>query len=429
MLIEFSVANFRSFKERQTFSMVASKNKELEETHTFVAPISGGRDSIRLLRSVAIYGANAAGKTNLLLAMDAMCIVVLRSALAQTRGARMPFAPFMLDAKIKEAPSEFEVHFIVGEVRYQYGFSATPERVIEEWLFAYPRGRAQHWFGREWDSKSEKYNWEFSASFKGEKELWKKSTRENALFLSTAVQLNSEQLRPLYDWFHNNTLLSHHAQQDPRISAFACAEGEKEKILSFLKSADLGVHDVVANIKKPDPDMYLDDGMLFDNDMSYEEKQITLQEQGVPSTIEVKTVYSDNTGKPVSFSWEQEATGTQKVFSLAAFWLRMQKNNRVVCVDELHIHLHLALAKFLVARFHNGQSNPNNSQLIFTTHETSMLNQEFLRRDQIWFCEKNEEKATEVYPLSDFHPRKGRENLELGYISGVYGAVPYIREL
>ncbi|MDA8002520.1 MAG: ATP-binding protein [Alphaproteobacteria bacterium] len=422
MLIEFSVANFMSFKERQTFSMVASKNKELEETHTFVAPISGGRDSTRLLRSAAIYGANAAGKTNIVFAISAMQQMVTKSAAEKLQGERLKLMiPFKLDSKKRNEPSEFEMHFIVGGVRYQYGFAGNEERFLEEWLISFPRGRARRWFDRTWNRKTKKYEWSFSPSFKGEKDLWKKSTRENALFLSTAVHLNSEELRPLYDWFRNNEYLSQQAQQDPDASARSCTEGEKEKILEFLKSADLDIHDVLVKMKEFDHDM-------LPGNMSEEVKKAILKEMEGAKITELKAVHLDNTGQPVSIDWGHESSGTQKMFSLAAFWLSVLEKNRVVFLDELHGHLHTALVKFLVARFHNGQSNPNNSQLIFTTHETALLNQKFLRRDQIWFCEKNEEKATKVYPLTDFHPRKGRENLELGYISGVYGAVPYVRE-
>ncbi|CAJ2376695.1 MAG: RloA protein [Arenicellales bacterium IbO2] len=399
MLIEFSVANFFSFKERQTFSMVASKNKELEETHTFVAPISGGRDSIRLLRSAAVYGANAAGKTNLLFAIEAMQRMVVESASEQLPGEQLKrMIPFKLDSKKRNEPSEFEIHLIADGVRYQYGFAANEARVVEEWLIAFPHGRAQRWFDRTWNSKTQKYKWDFGASFKGAKELWKKSTRENALFLSIAVRLNSEQLWPLYDWFRKYMSMSAqvHRDTDPTVSSLE--EGGKEKVLDFLKSADLDIHDVLVE-KKPG------------------------------QTVQMNTVHLDKAGKRVSFPWLYESNGTQKIFSLAAGWLRIQETNRVVGIDELHIHMHLALAKFLVAWFHSDRSNPNNSQLIFTTHETSLLDQNFLRRDQIWFCEKTKDNATSLYPLTDFHPRKGRENLELGYRSGVYGAVPYIREL
>ncbi len=200
MLIEMSVANFRSFSGEQTFSLVKGKGDELLSTNTFEATAV---NNIELLRSAAIYGPNASGKSNLLLALGTMKQVVLESAVNLQRGDKLPVMPFRLSAETRQQPSEFEVTFVVGSVRYQYGFAASTERIHEEWLLAYPKGRAQRWFGRAWNVDDQRYDWELGSNLTGEKQLWQKSTRANALFLSTAVQLNSEQLQPIFDWFKN----------------------------------------------------------------------------------------------------------------------------------------------------------------------------------------------------------------------------------
>ena len=394
MLIEFSVANFMSIKERQTFSMVASKSTELVDTHTFDAPVLADGAGVKLLRSAAIYGANAAGKTNLLLALYIVREMVTKSALEKLRGDPLPTKPFALDAGMRNAPGEFEIHFIVEGVRYQYGFSATQERVIEEWLIAYPHNRAQRWFDRKWSPENRTYQWEFSAFLTGEKNIWKKTTRENALFLSTAVQLNSQQLQPLYDWFKGAKFLSA-VSEHLRLSISLCGKGKKGEVLNFLKAADLDI-----------------------DDLRTEEKNFS----------RIETVHLDTDGKPVVFDFADESSGTRKIFAFAGYWIEVLEKGGVIFIDELHDHLHFNLVRFLVKLFHSDKTNPYNAQLVFTTHETSQLNQEFMRRDQIWFCEKNKNSATVVYPLSDFRPRKGRENLELGYLSGAYGALPYIRE-
>jgi len=423
MLIQFSVANFFSIKERQTFSMVASKSTELEETHTFVAPISGGRSEMHLLRSAAVYGANAAGKTNLMLAMDKMHEVVIESASDRVRGEALPVTPFALDAKTRTAPSEFEMHFIVDEVRYQYGFTATKERVVDEWLIAYPRGRGQHWFSREWSSENKAHKWGFSASFAGKKNLWQDATRDNALFLSTAVQLNSKQLLPLYDWFKKSARPN--SVQEMALfgpGAALLASIEKEKILKFLKVADLGIHDL--RIQEQD----LVSSNVLSGNMPEDLRRALSENMKGEKFLKITTAHLDTEGKPVTFHFGAESAGTKKIVTSSGLWIDALENGRTVFVDELHESLHVELVKFLVNFFHRDQTNPHNAQLIFTTHETSLLNQEFLRRDQIWFCEKNETSATVLYPLTDFHPRKWRENLELAYLSGAYGAVPYIRD-
>ena len=421
MLIEFSVANFMSIKERQTISMVASKSTELVDTHTFDAPVSAGGAGVKLLRSAAIYGANAAGKTNLLLAIRNMREIVTKSALEKHRGDPLPTKPFSLDAKMRNAPGEFEIHFIVEGVRYQYGFSATQERVIEEWLIAYPRNRAQRWFDRKWSPKNRTYQWGFSAFLTGEKNIWKKTTRENALFLSTAVQLNSQQLQPLYDWFKGAKFLFDVLDQNLRISISLYDKGKKGKVLDFLKAADLDIDDLRVEEKN------FSRNDLPEN-MPKQMEQAILEEMKGKAIYEIETVHLDTDGKPVVFDLADESSGTMKIFAFAGYWIEALENGGVIFIDELHDHLHFNLIKFLVKWFHSNETNPHNAQLVFTTHETSQLNQEFMRRDQIWFCEKNKNSATVVYPLSDFRPRKGRENLELGYLSGAYGALPYIRE-
>ena len=418
MLIEFSVANFMSIKERQTFSLVASKSTDMADTHTFDASLAAGKNNIRLLRSAAIYGANAAGKTNLLLAFKTMRSVVVKSGLEQLRGGPLPARPFMLDSKTRNAPSEFEMHFIADGVRHQYGFSITQEQVREEWLIAYPRNRAQRWFERTWSSDKREYEWEFGAFLSGEKSLWKKSTRDNALFLSTAVQLNSQQLQPLYDWFTNNT-------PSPGSLALNCNPGSspygKEKVLNFLRAADLDIDDLYVKKKALSRDE-------LPRDLPEHVQQFFVKEMESEAVYEIATVYTDTDGKPVTLDFGDESMGTRKMFAFAGYWIDALNKGRVIFVDELHEHLHLKLVKFLVELFHNDKTNPHNAQLVFTTHETAMLDQKIMRRDQIWFCEKNKRGETAVYPLTDFSPRKGRENLELGYLSGAYGALPYIRE-
>jgi AAA15 family ATPase/GTPase len=181
---------------------------------------------------------------------------------------------------------------------------------------------------------------------------------------------------------------------------------EKTKLLDFLRAADLGIEDVIMK------------------EFSYE-----IEGLGNHKSLDIKTVHKGMDGELVNFDIDDESEGTQKLFSFAIPWMDSLAHGHVLVIDELHDNLHPRLVQFLVELFHNDESNPNNAQLIFTTHETSILNQEVFRRDQIWFCEKDEHQASTLYPLTDFSPRKGRENLELAYLSGRYGALPYVRPL
>ncbi len=424
MLIEFKVANFWSIKEPQTFSLVASKHKELMDSHTFDAQLAE-QSSIKLLRSAAIYGPNAAGKTNLVRALKVMKTIVRTSALEKSRGDKLPVVPFKLDPESRQTPSMFEVVFLLDGIRYQYGFSATVERIIDEWLYAFPKNRIQRWFRRTWNADEQKHDWESGAFLTGEKNVWQKSTRDNALFLSTAVQLNSRQLQPVYDWF-NNTLYCSESFEilalDPIFSASFCAEGgDKGKIVNFLIEADLGIDDVRATKEIFNP-------KDLPQDMADNVKQALIREMENKELYNVKTIHLDSHGESVEFDLENESDGTRKIFALAGPFLDSLERGHVVFIDELPDNLHPALLKFLVGLFNNKKTNPGNAQLIFTTHETHILNQNILRRDQVWFCEKDSTRATRVFPLTDFRPRKMRENLEAAYLSGRYGAVPYIPE-
>ena len=425
MLIEFKVSNFRSINETQTFSLVASKNKELMDSHTFNAQFTE-QSSIKLLRSAAIYGPNAAGKTNLIRALKVMETIVRTSALEKSRGDTLPVVPFKLHRESREAPSTFEVVFLVNGIRYQYGFSATVERIIEEWLFVFPKNRIQCWFERTWNANEQKHDWAFGTFLTGEKALWQKSTRENALFLSTAVQLNSQQLQPVYDWFNSTFYYADNSDLmdvAPIFSASFCAKGEnKGRIVNFLNEADLGIDDLRVtkeNFSPKDLPQFLPDKI----------KQVIIKEMENKERYGVKMIHQDNDGESIAFDMEDESDGTRKMFSLAGPFLDILERGHVVFIDELPDNLHPGLVKLLVGLFNNKRTNPSNAQLVFTTHETHILNQKILRRDQIWFCEKDGSRATKVFPLTDFRPRKMRENLEAAYLSGRYGALPYVPEL
>jgi len=420
MLVQFSVKNWRSIKEEQTLSLVKAKGEELVASNSFetTTPATGS-----LLRSLTIYGANASGKSNVIKAMRAMENIVLESASKWQQGDSIPVAPFLLDCDTKNEPSEFEVIFVASGVRYQYGFSATSERISEEWLLAFPLGRPQRWFSRLWDNENKTYSWEIGSSLTGQKQLWQESTRENGLFLSTAVQLNSQQLKPVYEWFKKTLRFADPSLLSPGFTASYCEKTEqRNEVLSFLKTADLCIDDVEVKSEN-----FSDKHLPID--MSEEQRAKILSEMKGNKIADIKTVHHTAQGESIPFDFEEESDGTQTIFAIAGPWLDTLKNGYVLFVDELHNNLHPKMVEYLVGLFHSNETNPNNAQLIFTSHETSILNQDVFRRDQIWFCEKNEGQATQLYPLTDFSPRKGRERFEASYLAGRYGALPYIRNL
>ncbi|MDY6992484.1 MAG: ATP-binding protein [Pseudomonadota bacterium] len=416
MLIEFSVANFLSFKEKQTLSMVANNSKELETTNTFL-PI-GTAKLPRLLPAVGIYGANAAGKSNLLLAMGNMRRIILSSA--KESQVSEPIEGIIPHALGHHHPTEFEILFIVAGVRYQYGFAATQERITEEWLFAFPSGRPQQWLSRVYDTELKQYSWSINANqIKGKRQLWKEATRDNALFLSTAAQLNSKQLVSIFEWFKKNLQVGPTDSISPEKTFELCKKPEgKLKVLQFLNTADITVKNIELKEKE-----FNDLSDKLPNEL----KQILqILSNGTEKTKTMQVDFIHHTeDKDFQLPLQLESKGTTRLFKTAGTWLEVLEQGWVLCIDELESSLHPLMTAFLVSLFHNPEINQGQAQLIFTTHDTYVLDNDFLRRDQIWFVEKDTNQNTCLYPLSDFKPRK-HEALQKGYLMGRYGALPYV---
>lgn len=434
MLIRFKVANYRSIRETQKLSMVPATAREHIENHT--SP-SGVREPERLLRSAVIYGPNAAGKSNVLKALQFMQRLVVNSAIAPPT-AESPYDPFRLSAATREAPSEFEAAFVQEDTLYEYGFKLTAERVYEEWLDEYPRGRGRRLFSRKFDSQKRDYDWNFSALFKGNRSLWRDSTRENALFLSTAAQLNSVQLLPVSAWFQRRLVFVAGVtgfNTGLTLSLLKSTEG-KNRLLPFIREADPGISDVElqhetfpgmrvgSNVGFGGAGMVIQ-GSGFAGPLLFDQPS----PDGSPAVAKIsfahKTIDGDGL---VKFDLAQESAGTQALFMTAGAWLNVLRSGEVLLFDEIDTSLHPLLTRFLVHQFHSDETNPNSAQLIFTTHDTTLLNHAVFRRDQVWFVEKGGDNATRLYPLTEFHPRND-EALERSYLRGRYGALPVLDDV
>ena len=414
MLIEFCVENYRSIKDEARLSLLAGSMREHLDANVVTPLLNEGVTAVPLVRSAAIYGPNAGGKTNLIMGLAAMRDAVLFSS---SRQDPLPLTPFALDDAYRARPTTFDVTAIVEGVRYQYGFSATRDEIAEEWLYAWPRGRVQTWFERSKTSTGEQFK--FSDKLRGDKEVWRRATRSDALFLSTAVGLNSVQLKPLFDWFKTRLHVAGLGGWSGSYSIECCLGPRKREIVAFLQTADLALEDVRVEEKAFSTEM-IPDSMP-------EEVRERVKEMVGETVYEVNMVHRSRNGEPVEMDFDDESHGTQKMFALAGPWLDSLEKGYVVAIDELHDNLHPALVKFLVDQFNNPDVNVGGAQLVFTTHDTSILSQDVFRRDQIWFCERNKHHETALFPLSKFHPRKGVENLERSYLAGRYGAVPYVR--
>lgn len=414
MLVEFRVKNFRSLRDEQTLTLMASKDKTFEDTHTLT---TGLKAAPSLLRSAVVYGANAGGKSNLIKAMQYMRGVVLESATVIQPGQTFAVQPFRLDVLSVNQPTEFEVTFILDEVRYQYGFAMTTQRIVSEHLLVYKAFKPQRWFERHFDDKSGKDVYEFGPGLKGAKSLWEGATRPNALFLSMAVQLNSEAMRPVFNWFSTGLVIfNEQAQLSPQtsIQMLKHADGRKQ-ICEFLTAADISIADIeVVTRKVPGQAVHFDlvAGKTEVRSEEVEEHQLRFS-------------HVTEQGRAV-FDLMDESNGTRNLLFLTGPVLDILKKGLTLVIDELDTSLHTLLVRELVRLFHRPEVNTGGAQLIFTTHDTSLLDApDLFRRDQVWFVEKDMDQASTLVALSEFSPRKN-EALERGYLMGRYGGIPFL---
>lgn len=429
MLIEFGVSNFRSILTRQTLSMAASQDK----AHVQRNLSSAKGSDLKLLRSAVIYGANAAGKSNLLRALETLRQLVQNSATNVQEGQRLPVTPFLFSKVSTAQPTEFEIIFTGDEdIRYHYCCVLNAERVIKEWLVAYPQGRAQRWFEREFVAKTKIYKWWFGPNFKAERaerKVWQDFTRSNALFLSTAIQLNNAQLRPVFIWITQKLIvIAPGVSLNPFLSLeLLRQEGGQKQLMHYMRAADIGIdrlelreEDTAPAIAGPLP--------LGAMRVHFE---VNLPPGAAPMAQKQFRVLAwhkvQGSKEEVSLDFVDESDGTQKLFEFVGGWLRALEWGATLLVDELDRSLHPHMTRFLVGLFHS-QTNVKNAQLVFTTHDTTLLDTELMRRDQIWFVEKDQERSSRFYSLLDYSPRKD-EALERGYLKGRYGAIPFIGSL
>lgn len=415
MLVEFRVKNFRSLRDEQVLSLVASTDKTLLDTHALG---TGLKVAPHLLKSAVVYGANASGKSNLIKALQYMQGVVQESASLQPGQTFDRLQPFKLDAASDSQPTEFEVTFILDSVRYQYGFAMNSKRIVSEHLLVYKAFKPQRWFERHFDPESGKDQYDFGAGLKGAKNLWEGATRPNALFLSMAVQLNSDALRPVFDWFANRLVIFN--EQSPLSPQFSVQmlkhEAQRKAICEFLRAADVSIADIEVATKQ---------AMVhtINFDLATGKREETAGEQSVD---EIKFHHVTEHGKAV-FDLADESGGTRNLLFLTGPILDILNRGLTLVVDELDTSLHTLLVQALVRLFHRTEVNTGGAQLIFTTHDTSLLDAYGLfRRDQIWFVEKRMDQSSSLYPLLEFSPRK-KEALERGYLQGRYGALPFLR--
>ncbi len=411
MLLEFKVSNYRSIGEEQIISLIpAPKQKDYEQNIIH-------KDKYSALNAIALYGANASGKSNILKAMSLLDKIIQISAKTSST-TKLPYDPFLLREDWKNKPTSFEVLFIIDEKRYRYGFEFDANEIQKEWLFRKSTGREVNLFEREREII------DVSSGYNGTKKLIDaaiEATRTNALFLSMCDTLNIEEAKSIMLWFKYFNMIDG-LNTTERFDTFELWDEYKEKIKQYMSSLSLGITDI--DIEKKIEEL---------------NPNVKRQSFSVSSQHRIYNSSADSTKEILLWNFhDRESAGTIQAFHLSGPILWTLANGGVLIIDEIEAKLHPIMTLNTINVFLNKESNPNNAQLIFATHDTNLLSYSKLRRDQIYFTEKNGWESTEFYSLSDFvyfgekngefvsEKERPDTDKEKRYIEGRYGAIPML---
>lgn len=427
MLIQLSVSNFRSFRKRQTLNMAASVQDKTLAQNCIPLEMPGVIPK-QWLKGAAIFGANASGKTTVLEGLKALARMVENSAKMTDPKEPIPvIEPFGLRPGAAEEPTAFEVVLVAEGVRYAYTVAATRERIWHESLRAYPTASAQTWFSRDWNAKSRSYEWtpDRPTGFKRDARL-EGDTLSNMLFLSKHIASNRTEMEPVFRWFKDRLNFLHLDAKWQLGGDFTLRHLHEKtplaaRIVELLRHADLGVTSARV-IEHAVPKELVEALRKMPSEMQEQMRERLKNPFYQP---ELTHRGADNTQFPLP--WDAESAGTHRLFALAGPWLSFLADGDVVCIDELDTSMHPLMAMELLRLLFNEKESPNRAQIIFTTHNPLLLDTTFMRRDQVWFTDKDNVGEGHLYPLTEYAPRK-KESLIRGYLSGRYGAVPFLRK-
>jgi AAA15 family ATPase/GTPase len=416
MVVEFSIENFKSFKAKQTFSLVAGISKELSSENTFEVT-----KDVRLLRSAVIYGANASGKSNFFEALTFFLNFSVNSGPSQQVGTSIDVHPFLFSKQTIQEPSAFELLFFLENregkpIRYRYGFTVNQEKVCNEYLFAVLNVQEVDLFTRE------EQTIKCSSTNFSEGEAAVNITRENASFLSVCAQINGDRAKDIVLFFQSlSTGLNNRKAQtllkldDPKY---------RERIVDFLRCADIQLLGVSS---KDVPYFY----PFHTSSGTIEKRQIMQKKVSYSHTL----YDNEEAVSSIDFDEEDESLGTNKLFKFAALLLESLDNGFPVFIDEFDSSLHPLILESILKLFNSSKNNKGNGQLVISCHAVHIMRKDLFRRDQIWLCEKDPYGATELYSLVEYVEPDTHESVRndaafnKNYLKGKYGGIPYINEI
>lgn len=418
-LLQFTVGNYRSFHQARTFSMVPNSIQDNPKECVIV------EGYYKYLTTAAVYGANSSGKSNLVMALGVMSNMVLNSVKLNDQDA-LDFDPFLLSEDSGNQPTHFEIVYLDDEeTRVRYGFEYTMKQIVREWLFVTKQNKKeQPYFVREEEGIG--VNESFFPEGVGREEL----TNDNRLFISLVAQLGGAFSKSVLEFFGYgyNVIsgLSNRGYAGLTERQFQNKEAEAADALQFFKDLQLGFIDIET----------VEQDLILSEDMPNELK-LRLNGKKAIDVFTMHNIYNAEGGVigKQRFRFNNcESQGTQKLFDLAGPLFDSLRHGRLLVVDELDAKMHPLISQHIIKLFNSEKTNPYHAQLIFTTHDTNLLSSHLLRRDQIWFTEKDKKESTDLYSLMhivlpDGTKPRGDGNLERNYIKGRYGAIPYLKTI
>ncbi|MCL6751348.1 AAA family ATPase [Nostoc sp. CCCryo 231-06] len=419
MLVDFTVENYRSIKEPVTLSAVAqkqsdrqtsqsSKRKRVKSDHEIAPGYHVEGWDIELLPVLAIFGANASGKSNVIQALDYLLLMMSQGIQEVVKFQRIfkyaKLDPFKLDSISAHTPTKFELRTIFGNTIYTYYLVINQNHVISENLdYALnTTKRTRRLFHRKWDEASKKLIWKTGDDFVGPHNQLQHNIRENDLFITTLLKLKIDKIESFLTWLRTGWRGLNLGNEDLDIAAITSIENASvfkellEKTLDIVRKFDTGLSRI--ELKKKS-----------DAQVDYN----------------IYAVHNTNDGNEIQWLFHEESLGTQRLFNLAFRIVVSLKIGGLIIVDELGTNIHPNIVKSIIRIFQNPKTNPRNAQLILTSHDNTLQRNNLLRRDQIWFTQKRPDQSTELYPLTDFHVRNDLA-IDKAYLDGRFGAVPFI---
>ncbi|MEH2257319.1 AAA family ATPase [Nostoc sp.] len=421
MLVDFTVENYRSIKEPVTLSAVAqkqsdrqtsqnSKRKRVKSDHEIAPGYYVEGWDIEILPVLAIFGANASGKSNVIQALDYLLLMMSHGTQEAVKFQRIfkyaKLDPFKLDSISAQKPTRFELRTLFENNIYTYSLVINQNHIISENLdYALNKTkRTRRLFNRQWDEISKRFIWKTGDFFAGSHNQLQDNIRENELFISILIKLKIDVIESFLRWLKIRFIGINLGNEQYDITPITSLQGTDssmlnevlEEVLTILQKFDTGLSTIKIENKYDDPNDY-----------------------------NIFAIHNTHEGGLVAWLFDEESLGTQRLFSLVFLIVVVMKIGGLIIVDELGTNIHPNIVRSIIRIFQNPKTNPKNAQLILTSHDNTLQRNNLLRRDQIWFTQKRDDQSTELYPLTDFHVRNDLA-IDKAYLDGRFGAVPFL---